>query len=301
MTLFWISAGGLALGVVGLLIVPFLRRPSSDVAARAAYDLTVYRDQLTEVERDLERGLLSDGQADDARTEIQRRMLAAGSEEDETPAEPSDITPWRANRAIIATVAVLVPLGAIGLYASTGSPGMPGMPVAEREAETPAMQGGEVAAMVDRLAERLKTSPDDLKGWTMLGRSYRSMGRQADSAAAYKRAVDLSKRRADLLGAYGEALVLAADNKITDEAVAIFNEVLGKEPLDPRPYYYLAMKASETADMEVAIQHWVNLLAISPAEAPWVPDIRKSIETAATMLGVKPDSVKPTVKVPPKP
>ena len=72
----WIALG-ISLVVVGVLAWPVLRRGQS-VATRADYDITVFQDQLKEVDRDLARGVLTASEADAARLEIQRRILAVG-------------------------------------------------------------------------------------------------------------------------------------------------------------------------------------------------------------------------------
>ena len=58
----WIAIGLIA-AVVALVLVRALRRRRHAGAARAAYDLQVYRDQLDELAADRARGLISAAQA----------------------------------------------------------------------------------------------------------------------------------------------------------------------------------------------------------------------------------------------
>jgi cytochrome c-type biogenesis protein CcmH len=48
-----------------------------------------------------------------------------------------------------------------------------------------------IRSMVDRLAARLESQPDDLDGWMRLGNAYRVLGHPAAARDAYRRAVML--------------------------------------------------------------------------------------------------------------
>ena len=74
---FWIIATILVILILGFLLWPILNFKRNNSAPREAYDINVYKDQLIEIDTDLERGLLSLDQGEAARTEIKRRMLAA--------------------------------------------------------------------------------------------------------------------------------------------------------------------------------------------------------------------------------
>src|SRR3954466_5766218 len=105
---------------VGLLLLPLLarrHRPQS----REAYNLAVYRDQLAEIERDLDRGLLTSEQTEAARAEIGRRILALDSEELLPAVSPKPLA-----AAVVAILAM--PIAALLIYAAIGSPGLPGQP-----------------------------------------------------------------------------------------------------------------------------------------------------------------------------
>ena len=112
MNVLWIAAGVLTLVTLGALIYPLTRRASGKGASiareRAEFDITVYKDQLLEVDRDLERGMLSDDQAVSARTEIERRMLGALDENQTLSDDVSDKNKADAARRHPLTAALLV-------------------------------------------------------------------------------------------------------------------------------------------------------------------------------------------------
>ena len=119
----WIAMAALTAAALVLMLVPLMRRGRTADAARGTYDLAVYRDQLAEVDGDLERGVLTPEQAEAARLEIQRRMLAAAPAEDDGEAGKATGAAAAARPAnIVAAViiGVTVPAGAIALYLGLG-------------------------------------------------------------------------------------------------------------------------------------------------------------------------------------
>ncbi|MCZ6607429.1 MAG: c-type cytochrome biogenesis protein CcmI [Alphaproteobacteria bacterium] len=295
----WITIAVLTAVVLGLLLVPLARRGRAPAPTRAAYDITVYRDQLAEVDRDLERGLFGDDQAHAARIEIQRRMLAAGPEDGsggtEEPARPRP----RGSVAVIAAIAVAVPAGAVGLYLYLGSPGAPGQPFAERGTATAKADAGAgdregLRAVVGRLAERLLRNPDDLNGWLLLARSYMTLEHYDDAANAFRRAMGLSDNRADIAAGYAEAVALGDGGPITPEVRQIFEGVFAAEPGNTKARYYLGLAKAQQGDVRGALQDWVDLRVLSPPDAPWHPVLEQQIERAARALDIDPATVEPS-------
>jgi cytochrome c-type biogenesis protein CcmH len=293
---------GLAVALVGLtmlalavLLVPLLLRRQRG-ESREAYNLAVYRDQLAEIDRDLARGLLNAEQGEAARTEIGRRILALSP----PPAAPGSAatTPFA-----VATIAVLLlPFAAWLLYARLGSPALPDQPFAERAAAakpvaeaTPHPDIGEALA---RLSAHLKEHPDDLTGWLLLARAELRLGRYPESVEAYRRAVDLSGRRADIVGDWGEAQVLAANGTVTPAAREAFAAGLGDPETAPRARYYLALEQLQQGDTKTALQAWIDLAGDAPAVAEWLPLVRQRIAEAAAALGIDPAGLKTSSGMP---
>jgi cytochrome c-type biogenesis protein CcmH len=293
---------GLAVALIGLtslalaiLLVPLLLRRRAD-GSREAYNLRVYRDQLAEVERDLGRGLLSPEQAEAARAEIGRRILALMP----APASSASASPVPFAAATIAVV--LLPFAAWLLYARLGSPALPDQPFAERAAAAEAVASGvqhlDLGKAVAKIEAHLKEHPEDLTGWLLLARAEISVGRYAEAADAYRHAADLSGHRADILGDWGEAQVLAAGGTVTPAAREAFQAALADKESAPRSRYYLALAQSQQGDIKAALQGWVDLAGDSPADAEWLPLLRQRIAEAATTLGVDPASLKTSSGMP---
>ena len=310
MSTLWIVIAAVTVGALLLLVVPLARRRGPAIE-RGEYDLTVFRDQLGEIDRDLERGLLDEAQAMAARTEIQRRMLAVS---DATQGlDPNPTAPGKqrlgsspdnmTNLITIAALAVLVPISALILYARLGSPNLPDQPLASRQAQIQQAQNkaGEMSTMVSRLAQRLKENPDSLEGWVLLGRSLATIERFKEAAEAFGRAAQLSGGEAEYLSTQAEMLVMAEDGSVSAEAVKIFEAVLAKDASDPRSYFYIGAGKAQEGNLKGALDIWVKLVTVSPADAPWLPEIRERIGLAAKELGVAPPQLSPLPRQAPAP
>jgi len=293
---------GLAIALVGLtalalaiLLVPLLLRRRAD-ASRETYNLAVYRDQLAEVERDLGRGLLSPEQAEMARAEIGRRILALPA------ARTSAASPSAAPFAVATIAVLLLPFAALLLYARLGSPGLPDQPFAERVAAAKKMASGvqhlDLGQAIAKIRAHLQDHPEDLTGWLLLARTEVSLAQYAEAAEAYRHAADLSGHRADIMGAWGEAQVLTAKGTVTPAARDAFQAALADKESAPRSRYYLALAQMQQGDTKAALQGWVDLAADSPADAEWQPLLRQRIAEAAGQLGVDPASVKTSSGMP---
>ncbi|MEE8394191.1 MAG: c-type cytochrome biogenesis protein CcmI, partial [Rhodospirillales bacterium] len=298
MTVFWSAIAALALFSVAAVIYPLVRRRAADGPGRGDFDIAVYRDQLKEVERDLERNLLGDIEAEAARTEIKRRILAAApTDGDPTDAAQTDgPAPAAGGRSVlIAVIAVLVPLGAVALYLYLGIPGLPGVPFAERAAPRPApVAGGPDRELLASLEAKLKKNPDNMEGWMLLARSYSSMELYGESVRAFGRALGLDPDRPGLRSSYGEAMVMAAGSVVTPQAQGVFAKVLEGEPKDFRARYYLGLAKAQRDDTAGAVQDWVDLVAISPQGSPWISAVEEAIAAAAGDLRIDRNTVKPS-------
>ncbi|MBY6264672.1 c-type cytochrome biogenesis protein CcmI [Azospirillum sp. 412522] len=294
--LFWIFAAVLTAAVLLLLVPPLLRSAGSARAPdREEFDREVYRDQLDELERDRGRGLINDAQAEAARAEIARRMLATADKDGAEKSGPSGaaVTP-RSARVLAVLLALVLPVGALSVYGIYGRPDLPAQPLASRNLEQE--RGGppkSVLAAMDKLKAQLAENPNDQQGWLILGQAYAKMNRNAEAADALRHAAALNKDDVELQGLFGETLVSANDGMVPEEAVAAFDAVLAKEPKDPRARFFAALARFQAGDQQGALDRWSALMAESPADAPWVPVVRDQIREAAVALNLDPAKVTP--------
>lgn len=262
-----------------------LLRPQPNAAERGAFDEAVYLDQLEELEKDLGRGLVDESQAEAARTEIERRLLAASRS---IPTSPP--SPLRRHLTLAIVLLVLVPAIALPLYNHLGSPGLPDQPFAERAPVAPA-PNGIVAQARERLEEaerRTVATPDDPGVWFDFGRLQLVSGDSDGAVASLARALELGDNRADIASAYGEAVTRQADGAVTAEARQAFVTALNGNPDDPRAQYFLALAEYQEGREENALRAWSALANAAPANAPWLPAVEARIRETSADLGEDP-------------
>ncbi|SRR5712692_783655 len=236
-----------------------------------ASDIDVYQDQMREIARDRAAGLIGDAEAEAARVEVSRRILAAA---DAAAAHPASAMPWRRRFASLAAL-IALPAGAVGLYLALGSPGLPDQPLVARSNEAPEHRS--LAGMLAQIEAHLERNPQDGRGWQVLGPVYMRLGRFDDAVKARRNSLRLlgssAEREADL----GEALVAAGNGIVTVEAKAAFDRALALAPRDPRTRYFIGLSAEQDGKQAEAAATWHDLLAGAPADAAWVQFVRQSL------------------------
>lgn len=275
----WVVFALLAAAVAAVLLLPAVRGAAAPaVGDRNARERAVYRDQLAELDRDVERGMIGEAEAEGARNEIARRLIAVSAD---APAGS------RLGGAAVALVSVLlVPAVALPLYFVSGSPHLPDVPRAERIRQ--AAQTGDFEALIVQVEEHLARNPDDLQGWDVLAPAYRRVQRWSDAAEAQRNILRLSPRTAGALADYGEALVLAGGGLVSADAHRVFAEALAIDAKLPKARYFdaLALKQEgKTAEAKAAFEAF---LAETPDDAPWRPMLLAEMNDMGLEGGQKP-------------
>ena len=238
-------------------------------------DARFYRDQLAEIERDRERGLIRDAEAEAARAEAGRRLLRASA----MPArasDPSSEPSLRRRRAASALALSVVPLVGLAVYGALGSPHLTSRAAIEARTEAENRRT-EFASAVQKLEAHLAAKPDDFKAWDIIAPVYFRMGRFADAAGAYARARGAGDTLERLLGE-GEARVIAGQGIVSPEARAAFQRGIELDPSSARGRFYLALADEQGGDKERAGEAYRALIAGAPPNAPWVAMVRTRLE-----------------------
>jgi cytochrome c-type biogenesis protein CcmH len=282
--IFWFLVALLSAAVIALFARPLIRRVQPAVGAER--DLAVYRDQLSELDREVARGLLPLREAASARLEIQRRLLATAQAHPEPPGVGQ--IPRTGAWAILL---LLLPIAAVAIYLDLGTPGLPSVPLASRPASPSADQG--LVKIVELLNAKMRANPSDPKGWALLAGAEAKLGRYKESAEAYGEAIARHQARtetadAELQSLYGEALTAAADGEVTPKARAAFASALALDAKQPRARYYTALAEVQAGHLDVALSQWVALEADSPSDAPWRDMLTDQIDATAKQLGRDP-------------
>jgi cytochrome c-type biogenesis protein CcmH len=243
--------------------------------ARSGSDVAVYRDQLDEVERDLAAGAIGKIEAEAARVEISRRLLAAADAAMAGPAPLPAAGAWYRRTGIVVAV-LLLPIGAGSLYLRIGSPGLASEAlVAQREGQ-PNRQAG-IETLVAKVEEHLQSNPKDGRGWEVLAPVYMQLGRYSDAVDAWHRALSFLGESADRQANLGEALMAQANGVVTADAQAAFTRAVTLDGTTVSARYYLGIAAEQDGRREDAAKIWRDLIADAPAGARWVSDVRTAL------------------------
>jgi cytochrome c-type biogenesis protein CcmH len=302
---FWLAAGAISLLVAFLILLAFLR-PRAGATPAAAYDLQVYRDQLKEVDRDVERGILTEAEAARARTEVSRRILEADRALQK--AEAAEARRGGVDRWLIAGGLVAVVAGAVGVYFQIGAPGYPDLPLATRIAlidEARATRPGQAdaeaqvamreavpeqperEALVAQLRTIMEQRPDDAQGMALLASNEAALGNFRAGRIAQERLIEILGDDAE--GAHyidlAEMMILAAGGYVSPEAEAALSRGLEMEPRNGTARYYAGLMYAQQGRPDLAFPIWRNLMAESTADAPWLEPIRLQIEEVAALAG----------------
>jgi cytochrome c-type biogenesis protein CcmH len=259
-------------GVAALAVVWPLARRARDL--RLASDVAVYKDQLEEIERDQSFGLIAPAEADAARVEVSRRLLAADSATRGRKAG-TDSPPAR-RRAVAAGSLVLVAAGAIAVYLALGSPDLPGAPLSSRVAQA---HGGDqsIEAMFAQVEQHLAEHPEDGKGWEVVAPIYMRLGRYDDAVTARRNALRLLGPTADRWSFLGEALVALDNNVVTANAKQAFENALKIDPQDVASRFYTGLAAEQDGRKDDAARIWRALAADAPPGAEWLASVQRAL------------------------
>lgn len=264
----WLAIAAMTAAAILAVLLP-LSRPAG--AAPAGVDVAVYRDQLAEIGRDAEAGLIGTAEAEAARIEVSRRLIAAAGHQ-----EAGDATGATRRRRIVAIVTIVaIPAIAALAYGQRGQPGYPGQPLAERQRAAPAQT--DIAALVGRIETHLAANPEDGRGWEVIAPVYLRLGRIPDAVRARANALRILGSTADREADLAEAQTVAAGGVVTAEAKSGFERALALGAGHPKAGYFLGIAAEQDGRPDEARAMWTKLVESAPPGAPWVGLVQAEI------------------------
>ena len=259
---------------LAIVLRPWYWKRRRTAVSRPAANLSIYRDQLRELEADLTAGKLARGDYERARIDLEARLLE-DVREDSVARAP-------AQRGIALAVGVAVPLLALALYFLVGNP------AAIQESVQHAYSPAEIEAMLDRLAARLRESPGDVEGWRLLARSYAALGRFEDAANAYEKAASLAPRDAQLLADYADALAMARGRQLEGDPEKLIQRALAADPNNLKALALAGTAAFGRRDYAAAAAYWQRMLPHVAPDSEDARSIQANIDEARSFLKDKP-------------
>ncbi|HWL21494.1 MAG TPA: c-type cytochrome biogenesis protein CcmI [Bradyrhizobium sp.] len=253
-------------------------------------ETAVYKDQLAEIDRDVAAGLIGAAEADAARVEISRRLLAAADQTGDPPLRSS--TRLRRSAAVLSLVGL--PVLAAAVYLPLGSPRLGDFPLAQRaHAPDPSQP---LDALVAQVEQHLEKNPTDARGWNVLAPVLARLGRFDDSARAYRNAIAYGGETADRRADLGEVIAAVAGGVVTTEAKAEFERARALNADDPKSNYFLGLAAEQDGRSADAASIWRVLLAKAPQDAPWRPLVEAALTRVAPGAPALPDGAMAAAK-----
>jgi cytochrome c-type biogenesis protein CcmH len=234
-------------------------------------EAAVYRDQLAEIDRDVVAGLIGASEAEAARIEISRRLLAAADGQHDLPVGAN--LGLRRSSTVLALVGL--PVAAVAFYLSVGSPRLADFPLASRTRAADVNQP--LDNLVAQVESHLEKNPTDGRGWSVLAPVLVRLGRYDDAIRALRNSItyngDSSERRSDL----GEALMGSAGGVVTSEAKAEFERAIALNADEPKAGYFLGLAAEQDGRSTDAAAIWRAMLAKGAPDAPWRPLVQAAL------------------------
>ena len=301
----WIL-GLLACFIFISLIVKSIVTPRELDLGVASKDLLIYKDQLVEVEKDLEKGVLSIAESEAAKIEVSRRILLADKRSKSERQKPNNSQ--KLNKSIAFIILTFILIGSFGTYAFLGNPNIPDMPLKSRLAKTQEIRSQRISqeeaellipdeiieapsdylALVSKLRDAMKERPNDMQGLRLLALHEFRLGKYRSARKAHLKIINVLGDTAtakDLID-FAEVMIVATNGYVSPEAEFILRRGLEMKPNDGRARYYSGLSMAQSGRPDVTLRLWENLLDEGPDDAPWVPLIKEQIVDVARLVGV---------------
>ena len=283
MTTFVLIAAAMVAAALAWVLVPLLKRGRSGGVAREASNVAILRDQLRELDADLAAGTMPRDQYEQAKRELEQRVLEESKAITHAASAPTQSAAWTA--AILGSA---IPIAALLLYVALGNHDA-FAPMAARSAKGGAdheVTPQQVEAMAVNLAAKLEKEPGNVDGWVMLARTYYAMNRHAEAARAFERAVALVPDNADLLADYADS-VGAAEGGLRGKSLELIERALKADPTHWKALALAGTAAFNRKEYQQAVDYWERMKKTVPPDSPIAGSIDASIAEAREMGGLK--------------
>jgi cytochrome c-type biogenesis protein CcmH len=276
--LFVVIAFGIALCVAAVFLWVLLReRKPLTQASQASANAKVYRDQILDLDREHDSGHISDEEWQQSRDELSMRLLEDTSAADDPVAKTEKPAVWTA-----VVLAVALPISAMGFYMWVGEPEALN-PMALKSPDQ--VDQKDLAKLAETLADKLQSQPENLQGWVMLGRTYRTLENFDASIRAYDAALKLSADD-DLQLERIEVIAMQRQGNFDGEPWRVIRDILQKDP----QHYGALLSAGSASYAERkyadALKYWEQARKPLEANHPDLPGLENAIATVRETMGL---------------
>ncbi len=267
--LFWSLIVLFSLAAMAALSYPLMRRPDRE-DDRLEREQALYRERISEIDRDVGLGRINDKDAIAAKAEVGRSLIKS-----QRTGEFAAAGNGRGGKALLLSSILFVPLSTGLLYLALGTP--PAMQFTGDVSETAGEEQPSIQALLAAAEQRLAKNPDDGRGWKVIAPVYNRLGRFDEAIQAFQNALRLEGREPDLTFGLGEAFMGKANGQVTPQALALFEETAELMPSHPVARFYLGVHAMQQGDNDKAMATWENIIADAKGDESWLPVIHSYI------------------------
>ena len=262
-SVFWLVAGVMIL-VAFLIVLPPLwrKRDNSTPDDLDLRNIRIARDRLVELKANKESGGISQVQYNEQVVELEQALS------DDLELANSSGNMQNQGRWLVYVLGVAIPVLSAALYWTLGNYQAISHSNELNQADSGVPSPEAINKMVVGLAEKLKAEPNNLKGWLMLGRSYKVLEKYPEAINAFAHAYQLVGDKAEVMLPYAEVLALSNDNNWTGKPDEMVKKALALEPDNLNGLWLSAMASGQQGDKKSAIGFLRKLEALLPAESP---------------------------------
>ena len=268
MIIFYIVAVVLVLLVLVALFHPFFWRLHTHHASRRQLNATIYKEELVKLDKEQSEGVIDSAAYDQSHTEIRQRLFQDTSEED-------GVATLGSPKKTIVALCIFIPTAAVLMYLWLGS----AVQIADMGTHQKIAQQ-DVEKMVSALAAKMEADPSNLKGWAMLARSYKLLGRPIDAEKSYDRAGAYLDSDAQLLADYADISASNANGSFEGKPQVLINKALKADPNNMMALWLAGTAEYNRSNYMHAIGLWERLSKLLPAESEDARMIQGSIMEA---------------------
>lgn len=266
----FLVAGLMAIAL--LLILPPIWRDKAVKADDADQrNVLIARQRLAELKANRQAGGISQEQYDEQVAELERSLLDDLSLS--RPANPAT-TP---GRWMVFALALFIPAFSAALYSVLGNFQAIEHGAEMSAASSPNPSPEQIVQMVESLAERMKSDPDNVEGWLMLGKSYQYMTQFDKAADAFANAYRLQGDRPDIMLQYAEALAFAHQKNMAGKPSELVFKALSLEPENPNGLWLGGLAKVQQGDVTGALALWSKLESLLPEDSEARREVRNII------------------------
>jgi len=274
MTSFFIAAFLLLALVLFLLLRPFIFSGKGEETSRRQMNAAIYREELDKLVAEHAAGLINADEYEMSHAEMRQRLFQDTSEED-------DRSVMGSSKKVVIGLCVFIVLLSSAMYFSLGDV----IRIAQYNEQRPTTQAG-VEKMVAEFALKMEKDPGNLKGWAMLARSYRILGRNQDAANAYARAGSFINDDPELLAEYADTLASVSNGNFSGKPLALINQALKIDPNNLLALWLSGSASFAAQNYKAAVQVWERLANQLPPGSEEARAIQGSIAEARSKGGL---------------